>query len=1012
MTTIDAKLRLQAQFGEALQALSGLRSVIKEVAGEAGKPSVAVPFKPMRDGIASVSRQLAEAKTQLLALFAAQSVGQGLATVARVADGYANLSARLRIVTKGQEEFNLALNKTRELAQQYQVPLDATTKLYTRMLAALRPLGGGLREAQVATESMLAALRISGATTEESSSAILQFSQALGAGALRGEEFNAIAEAAPRLLDALAAGIGKPRDQLKALAEQGALTTSTIVRALQQELPRLQAEADKMPATIGGAVQQLRDRFSTLVGATAETSAGVRAVVSAIKALADNLPALIALVGALVAGMAALKLGALAQGLYTAGAAAATGATGVSAFMLALRGGLAFITGPVGWIVALVSLAAAWAGLRKAQEKEKTPDALKDERSALQAEVDRLDQELAGNKSPGIQTVRDSWVAKEKLRRLKAELEPFDQAQYARDETARLLSRKPDPNESKLRDPTTIKAFEDKYESRAAIVKRYANELAGYVTAKDKEIAAARLDGNTKLEADLLAAKQEFIALAGKKEQEELKKFAADSTLSRLAIYKDEYNSRGELAADATARELKLNQSLLDQQLRSTKDYFAARAVLEDQESEQSIAKLQAELVRKEAVLAKNKALLAKAATANEKDAASEAVTGNQRDVDKTRTEIERQQRDAAERRRQRGVDEQLATRELERQSEELDYQTKALNNQLTLADLRLAAQRQYAEASRKEMAETGGTQQTDALIAAQVRVAELQRLQAEAQNYFASVQLAQSEIDRQVSLGTLSTLDAERQKFDARAKVVPQLQAILAAMKAIAKTDEEKLAIQSLIDKIGLLAVSTTAMQDVARGAVSSGFAQLFTDVATGAKSAGDAVRDFVGGVARSMLDLIAKQLGDQLMKSLMGDKEGNGGWMSAVGNAIVSAFSHHTGGVVGAGGSPRYAPLLAFANAPRYHSGGIAGLRPGEVPAVLMKGEEVLTADDPRHVRNFKAGGGDVNIAVKVEGAQGSNADMGGAGNRLAGMIRGVVDQWATDESREGGILARGQR
>ncbi|HRP76274.1 MAG TPA: hypothetical protein PLN31_19470, partial [Azoarcus taiwanensis] len=39
------------------------------------------------------------------------------------------------------------------------------------------------------------------------------------------------------------------------------------------------------------------------------------------------------------------------------------------------------------------------------------------------------------------------------------------------------------------------------------------------------------------------------------------------------------------------------------------------------------------------------------------------------------------------------------------------------------------------------------------------------------------------------------------------------------------------------------------------------------------------------------------------------------------------------------------------AFAGAPRYHTGGIAGLRPGEVPAILKKREEVLTEDDPRH-------------------------------------------------------------
>jgi hypothetical protein len=51
------------------------------------------------------------------------------------------------------------------------------------------------------------------------------------------------------------------------------------------------------------------------------------------------------------------------------------------------------------------------------------------------------------------------------------------------------------------------------------------------------------------------------------------------------------------------------------------------------------------------------------------------------------------------------------------------------------------------------------------------------------------------------------------------------------------------------------------------------------------------------------------------------------------------------HTGGVVGAPGPGRMVPALAFANAPRMHAGGWAGLRPDEVPAILQRGERVLS-------------------------------------------------------------------
>lgn len=59
-------------------------------------------------------------------------------------------------------------------------------------------------------------------------------------------------------------------------------------------------------------------------------------------------------------------------------------------------------------------------------------------------------------------------------------------------------------------------------------------------------------------------------------------------------------------------------------------------------------------------------------------------------------------------------------------------------------------------------------------------------------------------------------------------------------------------------------------------------------------------------------------------------------------------------------------------FANAPRYHGGGIAGLAPDEYPTILKKNEEVLTANDPRNVLNGAASQGkpqDISVANFVD-------------------------------------------
>lgn len=99
----------------------------------------------------------------------------------------------------------------------------------------------------------------------------------------------------------------------------------------------------------------------------------------------------------------------------------------------------------------------------------------------------------------------------------------------------------------------------------------------------------------------------------------------------------------------------------------------------------------------------------------------------------------------------------------------------------------------------------------------------------------------------------------------------------------------------------------------------------------------------------------------------------------------AASSVAVLHEGGIAGGVTRRRALSPFAFAGAIRYHSGGIAGLRPNEVPAILQKGEEVITRGDPRHRNNTGGGGsggnslsqilaiGDREIASAMKGAAG---------------------------------------
>jgi hypothetical protein len=73
-------------------------------------------------------------------------------------------------------------------------------------------------------------------------------------------------------------------------------------------------------------------------------------------------------------------------------------------------------------------------------------------------------------------------------------------------------------------------------------------------------------------------------------------------------------------------------------------------------------------------------------------------------------------------------------------------------------------------------------------------------------------------------------------------------------------------------------------------------------------------------------------------------------------IANSMSVVGAAHGGGIAGSPSMFKSVHPGVFTAAARYHSGGIAGLRPNEIPTILERGEEVLTRNDPRHRRNMR--------------------------------------------------------
>ncbi len=173
---------------------------------------------------------------------------------------------------------------------------------------------------------------------------------------------------------------------------------------------------------------------------------------------------------------------------------------------------------------------------------------------------------------------------------------------------------------------------------------------------------------------------------------------------------------------------------------------------------------------------------------------------------------------------------------------------------------------------------------------------------------------------------------------------------------------------------------------QDMVQGVDS--ILQSITAAAEGTESWGDAFKDvgnaflnFLANFLKSMADAIAQivatKLALQALK-LVSDSVGSGAssgssgvdYGSLVSGLIASAGAAHGGGMIGNGPTnmTRSVSPSVFANAPRYHSGTVVGLRSDEQATILQKGEEVLSKDNPRNIMNQTA-------ASAAKGASGTN-------------------------------------
>lgn len=284
---------------------------------------------------------------------------QGIKTLTGLSDSMTSITARLNMMNDG-------LQTTKELNQMIYESAQRSRGSYqeaANLVAKLGTLAGNAfssnQEIVTFAEQLNKQMALSGTTTQEAQAAMLQLTQGLASGTLRGEELNSVLEQTPMIAQSIAKYMGVNTGEMRELASEGAVTADVVKNAMFAAADEINVKFEQMPMTWSQVWTSMKN---TAIQA-------LQPVLDAVNWLANNL----SIIGPLVLGLGAAfvvfqvaahwtQIAAVAAGAYhfvvnllTIGFGVLRGSTAAASAAVMTFNSTLFAS-PITWIIMLVGV--------------------------------------------------------------------------------------------------------------------------------------------------------------------------------------------------------------------------------------------------------------------------------------------------------------------------------------------------------------------------------------------------------------------------------------------------------------------------------------------------------------------------------------------------------------------------------------------------------------------------------------------------------------------------------
>lgn len=174
----------------------------------------------------------------------------GINKVLNISDELASTKARLNLLVDDGGSVEALEQKIMASAQRSRSAYFDTASAVAKLgLNAGNAFNGDMDQVIAFMEQVNKQFVIGGATAQEQSNAMIQLTQAMAAGALRGEELNSILDGAPGIARAIEKYMGIAEGSIKTVAQEGKVTAEVVKNAMFAMADETNAKFDSMPKT-------------------------------------------------------------------------------------------------------------------------------------------------------------------------------------------------------------------------------------------------------------------------------------------------------------------------------------------------------------------------------------------------------------------------------------------------------------------------------------------------------------------------------------------------------------------------------------------------------------------------------------------------------------------------------------------------------------------------------------------------------------------------------------------